>query len=219
MDPQKAARRWKSQAAFTTPPSSPTEPPQQDGKKRAAATVKVMVLEGTLRMFLNNRVGESVLVDAGHMIILNPNAHRIPPPVEFNIARLAESSLLVNNGKWSGKATSLNMSAVNREISAQGKLISRGDLIQTNLMIDGGGTNVLAQVEQGVTTNPALLAAAEPAPPAPNEPLIPPQDNSSATPKPTPGPGPGLPGFEAVLHYGVVAPKGTPQAIIDRLNK
>jgi tripartite-type tricarboxylate transporter receptor subunit TctC len=29
----------------------------------------------------------------------------------------------------------------------------------------------------------------------------------------------GLPGFEAVLHYGVVAPKGTPQAIIDRLNK
>ena len=29
----------------------------------------------------------------------------------------------------------------------------------------------------------------------------------------------GLPGFEAVLHYGVVAPKGTPPDIIDRLNK
>jgi tripartite-type tricarboxylate transporter receptor subunit TctC len=29
----------------------------------------------------------------------------------------------------------------------------------------------------------------------------------------------GLPGFEAVLHYGVIAPKGTPQPIIDRLNK
>jgi tripartite-type tricarboxylate transporter receptor subunit TctC len=29
----------------------------------------------------------------------------------------------------------------------------------------------------------------------------------------------GLPGFEAVLHYGLLAPKGTPQAIIDRLNK
>jgi tripartite-type tricarboxylate transporter receptor subunit TctC len=28
----------------------------------------------------------------------------------------------------------------------------------------------------------------------------------------------GLPGFEAVLHYGVVAPKGTPQAVIDKLN-
>ena len=29
----------------------------------------------------------------------------------------------------------------------------------------------------------------------------------------------GLPGFDAVLHYGLVAPKGTPQPIIDRLNK
>jgi tripartite-type tricarboxylate transporter receptor subunit TctC len=28
----------------------------------------------------------------------------------------------------------------------------------------------------------------------------------------------GLPGFEAVLHYGIVAPAGTPRPIIDRLN-
>lgn len=29
----------------------------------------------------------------------------------------------------------------------------------------------------------------------------------------------GLPGFEAVLYYGVVAPAGTPKAIVDRINK
>jgi tripartite-type tricarboxylate transporter receptor subunit TctC len=29
----------------------------------------------------------------------------------------------------------------------------------------------------------------------------------------------GLPGFEAVLHYGLLAPAGTPQEIIARLNK
>jgi tripartite-type tricarboxylate transporter receptor subunit TctC len=29
----------------------------------------------------------------------------------------------------------------------------------------------------------------------------------------------GLPGFDAVLHYGLIAPAGTPQAIIERLNK
>jgi tripartite-type tricarboxylate transporter receptor subunit TctC len=29
----------------------------------------------------------------------------------------------------------------------------------------------------------------------------------------------GLPGFESVLHYGLLAPAGTPRAIIDRLNK
>ncbi len=27
-----------------------------------------------------------------------------------------------------------------------------------------------------------------------------------------------LPGFEAVLHYGIVAPAGTPKPIVDRLN-
>lgn len=29
----------------------------------------------------------------------------------------------------------------------------------------------------------------------------------------------GLPGFDAVLHYGLLAPAGTPQSIIERLNK
>src|SRR5262249_10163858 len=28
----------------------------------------------------------------------------------------------------------------------------------------------------------------------------------------------GLPGFEAVLHYGLLAPAGTPEEIIDKLN-
>jgi tripartite-type tricarboxylate transporter receptor subunit TctC len=28
----------------------------------------------------------------------------------------------------------------------------------------------------------------------------------------------GLPGFEAVLHYGLLAPKGTPAPVINRLN-
>jgi tripartite-type tricarboxylate transporter receptor subunit TctC len=29
----------------------------------------------------------------------------------------------------------------------------------------------------------------------------------------------GLPGFEAVLHYGLLAPKGTPAPILERLNR
>ncbi len=28
----------------------------------------------------------------------------------------------------------------------------------------------------------------------------------------------GLPGYESVLHYGIVAPAGTPRPIVDRLN-
>ena len=29
----------------------------------------------------------------------------------------------------------------------------------------------------------------------------------------------GLPGFDSVLHYGLLAPAGTPRPIVDRLNK
>jgi tripartite-type tricarboxylate transporter receptor subunit TctC len=29
----------------------------------------------------------------------------------------------------------------------------------------------------------------------------------------------GMPGFESVLHYGLLAPAGTPRPIVDRLNK
>ena len=43
--------------------------------------VKVLVLEGTLRLYLNTREGESVLITAGHMIILDPQALTIPPAV------------------------------------------------------------------------------------------------------------------------------------------
>ena len=28
----------------------------------------------------------------------------------------------------------------------------------------------------------------------------------------------GLPGYEAVLHYGIVAPAGTPRPIVEKLN-
>ena len=30
---------------------------------------------------------------------------------------------------------------------------------------------------------------------------------------------PGMPGFEAVLHYGLLAPAGTPKEIVDRLSE
>jgi hypothetical protein len=111
--------------------------------KKGGGFVKVMVLEGTLRMFLNNRVGESVLVGAGQMIILNPNALTIPPKVDFDIARLAQTSLLVNNKFWGGGAADLNMALVSREISTQEQSKQTGDLTPTGLRILGGGTNII----------------------------------------------------------------------------
>jgi len=124
----------------------------QRKKGGSGGYVKVLVLEGTLRLFLNTRLGESVLISAGHMIILDPQAIAIPPAVEFDIQRLAETSLLVDNRFWGGKATDLNMAVVAREVTIQDKLKDRGTLLETNLVIPGAGTEVvtLAQLNQSI---------------------------------------------------------------------
>ena len=44
------------------------------------------------------------------------------------------------------------------------------------------------------------------------------RDALAAVPGPAHGRGGGLPGYEAVLHYGIVAPAGTPRPVIEKLN-
>lgn len=152
--------------------------------KKGGAFVKVMVLEGTLRLYLNNRVGESVLIAAGHMVILSPNALSIPPGVEFDIARLAQTSLLVNNRFWGGSSAELNMALVSREITEQDKFKRTGDLSPTGLRILGGGTNVIlggndvtTQIDRGQTAlntiqQPQNSPSSDPAPATASKPPV-----------------------------------------------
>ncbi len=126
-------------------------PPPGSNKKKKKGYVKVIVLEGTLRLYINNRTGESVLLNAGQMIITSPDAVQLPPPVTVDIARLVETSLLVNNANWNGAASQgVALPLVNREIERQRELLAGGQLQQTNLIIPGRGTNVvLASASSG----------------------------------------------------------------------
>src|SRR5436190_16959046 len=54
---------------------------------------KYLVLEGVMRVYLKGVLGESILLHAGQMIILNPNATRLSEPVDFDLKRLIETSL------------------------------------------------------------------------------------------------------------------------------
>src|SRR5437867_7620697 len=54
--------------------------------------VKFIVLEGTGRIFLPNRVGESVLVHAGQMLITKPDVKNLPSPVDVDIRKLRKTS-------------------------------------------------------------------------------------------------------------------------------
>ena len=132
-------------------------PPPGSKKKKRKGYVKVIVLEGTLRLYLNNRVGESVLLEAGQMLITSPDTLQLPQAVDIDIARLVESSILVNNRYWLqrrdiagtrstralGEGGALSMPLIDDEIARQRALIARGTLVETNLGITGRGTLVM----------------------------------------------------------------------------
>src|SRR5437660_9572021 len=60
------------------------------------AYIKFISLEGTARLYLKRRCGESVLVRAGQMLITNPDAKGgLPDTVDVDLERLLKTSLLI----------------------------------------------------------------------------------------------------------------------------
>ena len=112
--------------------------------------LKVVVLEGSLRLSLNNRIGESLSLTPGKMIIMKPDARAIPEPVAVDIKSLVKTSALINEKGFKGAkgksvAAALPSAAlIEKEIAQQEKGKGKGKLVPTNLMILGKGTKVTA---------------------------------------------------------------------------
>ena len=58
--------------------------------------IKVLVLEGSLRLSVNGRFGDSLLLTPGRMVIMRPDAKRIPDPVTVDLKHVVQTSTLVN---------------------------------------------------------------------------------------------------------------------------
>ena len=112
-----------------------------DKKKKTPAThggyIKFITLEGVARVYLNNRIGESVLVPAGQMLILAPDATRMSDPVDVDLERLMKTSLLVVDFP-----PLASQQLIAEEIAKQKEKKTNGKLIGTNLVIYGRGTVV-----------------------------------------------------------------------------
>lgn len=117
------------------------------------AYIKVLVLEGTARVYVESRVGESVLVEAGQMLIMKPNPKVLPEAVHFDIEQLSRTSLLMNPDF----APLASRASIAREIEKQK---SDPDFIRTNLVIFGRGT--LVNLVEPAPTRPPM------SPPKPN---------------------------------------------------
>ena len=64
-------------------------------KKNKNSYYKFIVLEGIARLYVPGHLGESVLVKAGQMIIMPSDSKMIPEPVDVDIQKITESSLLI----------------------------------------------------------------------------------------------------------------------------
>ena len=114
--------------------------------------LKVLVLEGSLRLSRNGVFGDSLLLTPGKMVIMPPNAKRIPDPVSVDLAHVVKTSALINmKGKKGGKPLP-SIALINQEVARQTQEKTNHGLIDTNLVILGKGTDVVLGSDAVIAT-------------------------------------------------------------------
>ncbi len=130
----KGARRLKIKtAAMTVASTGATGIIERYGQ----SYVKVLVLEGTIRCYLTSRLGESLLLRPGQILITKPDVTALPEPADFDIAREMKTCLLVRDFQ-----PLRSQRRIESEEEKQLKLIAKGRYIPSNLVILGRGTQV-----------------------------------------------------------------------------
>lgn len=146
-------------------------------------SIKLIVMEGEVRLSLTGRMGESVVVGPGQMISIPDNATSLPDPVAVDVERLMKSSRLINEG--GGLPDTVEIDNV---ILAQQELKQRGVLLEVNHALqdqNNPGANPAANPAQTFTniqsrTDSTSQPPQQPPVPQPTPPQPPP------TPVPTP---------------------------------
>src|SRR6266853_6893463 len=101
--------------------------------------IKVLVLDGSLRLSRNGTFGHSLLLRPGKMVIMRPDAKKIPDPVDVDLEQIVKTSTLVN---FPDEAPLPSMPLMQAAIDEQKKQLAKNDLVPTNLVM-GHGTNVI----------------------------------------------------------------------------
>src|SRR6476646_9796788 len=149
---------------------------------------KYLVLEGTMRIFIKGVLGESVLLHAGQMMILNPNATHLSEPVDFDLERLLRTSLFIV-----GFPPLPSVPFLTEVEHQQLELKANGELIDTNLVIFGRGTLVTLTDPQSsdvIDRKTAAVTLPTPTPTSTPRPTPSPTPTASPSASPTPAPTP-----------------------------
>src|SRR5882762_11985172 len=121
--------------------------------------IKVLVLEGSLRLSRNGSFGDSLVLHPGKMVIMRPDAKTIPEPIDVDLAQIVRTSTLVN---FPGGDILPSMPLIQAAISDQAKEVAKGTLVPTNLVMGHGTKVVLASNDQLAKTVGQVGTAALP---------------------------------------------------------
>ena len=99
--------------------------------------IKLLLLEGEARVALSDRIGESILVKSGQILIANPKTTSLPEAAYFDIARTVRTCRLISEFPPLGNQDSIALAA-----RQQDRLTSNGAYVPSNLVIFGRGTLV-----------------------------------------------------------------------------
>jgi FecR protein len=129
---------------------------------RPHAYIKFISLEGTARLYLKHRWGESVLIRPGQMLITNPDAKNLSDPVDVDLERLVKTARLIIDFPPLG-----SQNLIAKESEKQQRAKSKRNMIDTNLVIFGKGTVVsLTNPAQKSAASQPIAASATPGPDA-----------------------------------------------------
>jgi len=121
--------------------------------------LKVLVLEGSLRLSRNGSFGNSLVLHPGKMVIMRPDAKKIPDPIDIDLAEIVRTSTLVN---FPGSNILPSMPLIQAAITDQAKEVAKGTLVPTNLVMGHGTKVVLASNDQLAKTVGQVGTAALP---------------------------------------------------------
>src|SRR5438132_12828797 len=107
--------------------------------------LKVLVLEGSLRLSRNGSFGNSLVLRPGKMVIMRPDAKKIPDPIDVDLAEIVKTSTLVN---FPGGNILPSMPLIQVAINDQAKELAKGTLVPTNLVMGHGTKVILASNDQ-----------------------------------------------------------------------
>src|SRR5205807_2102442 len=144
---------------------------------------KYIVLEGLMRLYLKGRLGESILMGPGQMMMIKPDATRLSEPVDVDLKRLIETSLFFQGFRPLGSEPLL---ADAQHVQLEKK--AAGELLDTNLVIFGRGTLVTLTDPQSLDVIDRKVAATTLPVVVPVGPTPTPTPTPSDTPTPSPSP-------------------------------